>query len=165
MSNPKVRSQHQIVVGPGIDAFHFLDTKGNIIGWIDGTGTLQGNLTTNAGSNTNNIQGQPISPTPPQLNQTLTWNGVAWAPGTTATVKTVNFADAESPAGIIDGQNTSFTLSNAPIPSSSLQLFINGLLTISYVLNGNRITLATPPNPPNPPDDPTGDILEAYYRF
>jgi hypothetical protein len=84
MPNPKVKSQQQIVVGPDADAFHFLDTKGNVIGWIDGTGTLQGNLTTNAGGNTTSLQGNPIAPTIPQINQTLIWDGSKWSPSSIA---------------------------------------------------------------------------------
>jgi hypothetical protein len=80
MSKPKIKAQNQIVVGPDSDAIHFVDTRGNIIAWIDGTGVLQGNLATTTGGNTNNLQGGPVSPIPPAPNQVLSWNGTTWVP-------------------------------------------------------------------------------------
>jgi hypothetical protein len=244
MSRPKVKAQNQIVVGPDSDAIHFVDTRGNIIAWIDGTGVLQGNLATTTGGNTtnlhggpvspippapnqvlswngatwvpvtvsvdtslqgnpispavpqpnqvlgwngsawvpssippppppgptNNLQGIPVSPAPPQLNQALVWDGAAWSPGTIkGGGQTINFSDAETPKGTIDGLNKTFTLSNIPNPSASLLLFSNGVLQQppgDYTLLQNTITFMNPPSPPNAAgSDPTGDLLEAFYRF
>jgi hypothetical protein len=156
MPNPKVKSKNQIVVGPDADAFHFLDTKGNVIGWIDGTGELQGNLTTNAGTNTTSLQGNPIAPTPPQINQALVWNGAAYAPSTVSGVANINFSDNEIPSPDPDGNNTVFTLLHSPKPPSSIQLFINGILQ-SVVPSGNTINLNDAPQ--------IGDVLEAFYRY
>ncbi len=41
---------------------------------------------------------------------------------------TPGFIDNEVPLGTIDGNNTVFSLSNSPNPSTSLMLFINGVL-------------------------------------
>jgi len=38
------------------------------------------------------------------------------------------FQDQDLPAGIADGSNNSFTLSAAPHPASSLDVYRNGLL-------------------------------------
>lgn len=163
MSNPKVKSQNQIVVGPDADAFHFVDTKGNIIGWIDGIGELHGNLTTNAGSTTTSLQGNPVAPIPPAINQALVWNGAAYAPTTISTASpsgnSINFADAEIPMGNIDGVNATFSLLNAPTPSSSLQIVYNSGIQSPdmYMLNGRTFILTFVPQ--------VGDSLVTYYRF
>jgi hypothetical protein len=73
-----------------------------------------------------------------------------------------SFADAEVPAGVINGSNAVFTLASAPSPAGSLELYLNGLLMsqgTDYQLSTNTITffLASVPQ--------TGDILVASYRF
>ena len=73
-----------------------------------------------------------------------------------------NFADAEVPAGAINGVNSQFTLVSAPSPASSLELYRNGLVMrqgADYQITGNAITffLASVPQ--------SGDLLVAYYRF
>jgi len=73
-----------------------------------------------------------------------------------------NFADAEVPAGTINGVNTQFTLASAPSPAGSLELYLNGLVMrqgSDYQITGNAITffLASVPQ--------SGDLLVAYYRF
>jgi hypothetical protein len=71
-----------------------------------------------------------------------------------------SFADAEIPAGAIDGLNLVFTLAFAPSPAASLQLFQNGLLTqaggVDYTLAGLTATFGIAPV--------GGDTLVAYYR-
>ena len=72
------------------------------------------------------------------------------------------FTDAETPAGLINGSNVTFTLADAPNPSTSLALYRNGLLQLpgtDYTLSGNVITFATAATPQ------TGDLLQAYYRL
>ena len=44
MSNPNVQFRYQWTINPGIDVLHILDAEGDIIAWIDSTGTGQGNL-------------------------------------------------------------------------------------------------------------------------
>lgn len=67
----------------------------------------------------------------------------------------------ESPTGLINGINDTFTLANAPSPSTSLMLFINGQLitqTTDYTLASNTITFEASAVPM------TGDILLATYQ-
>ena len=73
-----------------------------------------------------------------------------------------NFADAESPTGLVNGSNAVFTLAAAPSPVASLELSRNGLLQVAgtdYQINGNTVTffLASVPQ--------SGDLLVASYRF
>lgn len=74
-----------------------------------------------------------------------------------------SFADAETPAGAVDGVNTSFQLANSPNPGASLKLFKNGALleqNIDYTLANQTITFASTAITPDP-----GDELIASYRF
>jgi hypothetical protein len=73
-----------------------------------------------------------------------------------------SFSDGEVPAGIVNGSNTVFSLSFAPSPAASLDLFRNGLLMkqgVDYTLSGHTITffLASTPQ--------AGDLLLASYRY
>jgi hypothetical protein len=71
------------------------------------------------------------------------------------------FADAEVPAGTMDGSNATFTLVSAPSPAASLQLFKNGtLLTVTkdYTLSGTTITFFGTAIPQS------GDKVQAFYR-
>jgi hypothetical protein len=73
-----------------------------------------------------------------------------------------SFADAEIPAGAVNGANAVFTLASAPSPAASLELFRNGLLQrqgADYQISGNVVTffLASIPQ--------SGDLLVASYRF
>lgn len=73
----------------------------------------------------------------------------------------VTFVDAETPGGIVDGSNASFTLASSPVPGSSLQLYRNGLLlkaSSDYNLIGSAITFLSGAIPQ------VGDTLLAYYR-
>jgi hypothetical protein len=72
----------------------------------------------------------------------------------------INFVDAETPAGVLDGANTVFTLANIPSPSTSLHLYRNGVRLdtgVDYSLSGSTLTfLSTTPQP--------GDIFFGDYR-
>jgi hypothetical protein len=73
-----------------------------------------------------------------------------------------NFADAEVPAGAVNGVNTVFTLASPPSPAGSLELYRNGLIMrqgSDYQISASTITffLAAVPQ--------TGDLLLAFYRF
>jgi hypothetical protein len=71
-----------------------------------------------------------------------------------------NFADAEVPSGTINGANTAFTLLRAPNPSTSLELFLNGVLQtqgVDYTLSTNTINFTTAPA--------SGGALIAWYRY
>jgi hypothetical protein len=57
------------------------------------------------------------------------------------------FADNETPAGLINGVNTVYTLSHVPNPGNSLMVWINGQYMkqgVDYMLSGNIITFVTP---------------------
>jgi hypothetical protein len=73
-----------------------------------------------------------------------------------------SFADAEVPAGAVNGVNTVFTLVSIPSPAGSLELYRNGLLMrqgADYQISANVVTffLASVPQ--------SGDLLVASYRF
>lgn len=71
------------------------------------------------------------------------------------------FVDGEAPVGVIDGYNNSFNLLATPNPSSSLMLFVNGVLqfpNVAYTIVGNAIVFADAYVPQ------TGYLLRAYYR-
>jgi hypothetical protein len=75
---------------------------------------------------------------------------------------TPSFVDGDSPAGIVDGGNASFTLTSIPNPASSLAVYRNGLLqklTQDYTFTGRTVTfvVAAVPQP--------GDTLLASYRL
>ncbi len=67
------------------------------------------------------------------------------------------WVDNETPAGTIDGINTTFTLAGTPNPTGGLMLFFNGILLYQgtgYTLNGNQITMQSGyiPQVNTPPD-------------
>jgi hypothetical protein len=71
------------------------------------------------------------------------------------------FIDGETPTGIVDGSNTSFTLSAVPNPAASLAVYRNGILmkaTFDYTLTGNSVAFITAAAPQ------PGDTLLASYR-
>lgn len=72
-----------------------------------------------------------------------------------------NFVDADSPAGVVDGSNTTFMLNGLPSPSSSIAFYRNGVLQkagFDYTLSGGAIQFV-PAATPQP-----GDVLLASYR-
>jgi hypothetical protein len=74
-----------------------------------------------------------------------------------------SFVDGDSPAGIVDGSNTSFTLSAVPDPASSLAVYRNGMLqklVQDYTLTGASTIQFVAADAPQP-----GDTLLASYRL
>jgi hypothetical protein len=74
---------------------------------------------------------------------------------------TASFVDGETPAGLVNGINVTYTLSGIPSPVSSLALYRNGLrvkANLDYTIAGNTIIFATAATPQS------GDILLANYR-
>ncbi|HTB12196.1 MAG TPA: hypothetical protein VK752_11520 [Bryobacteraceae bacterium] len=72
------------------------------------------------------------------------------------------FSDGETPAGAINGTNTAFTLAFTPSPTSSVQLYLNGLRQdqgLDYTISGSTISFTTFSAPQ------TGDVLLASYRY
>jgi len=73
-----------------------------------------------------------------------------------------SFMDGDSPAGIVDGSNNRFTLSQTPSPAASLALYRNGIMqkaTQDYTVSGSTVTFVAA-NVPQP-----GDTLLASYRL
>ena len=71
------------------------------------------------------------------------------------------FVDQEVPGGLVDGANTVFTLANAPVPSTSLHLFRNGILQkagFDFTLSGATVTFVSIAVPSQ------GDTILASYR-
>ena len=86
-----------------------------------------------------------------------------FADGTTGTcgAPAAQFFDAETPGGLVDGSNLTFTLANPP-SGQSLQLFRNGLYMKAgsdYTLSGSTITFAGGAQPQ------PQDTLVASYRI
>ncbi len=72
-----------------------------------------------------------------------------------------SFSDAETPGGVVDGANSTFTLAAVPSPAASLLLFRNGMAMnpgSDYAASGSSVTFvaAAIPQP--------GDTLVAWYR-
>ncbi|MFL6451483.1 MAG: hypothetical protein ACJ746_27965 [Bryobacteraceae bacterium] len=81
---------------------------------------------------------------------------------TPASSGTPGFIDNEIPQGTVDGTNALFSLSNFPNPSTSLMLFVNGVLQMSgsdYTLASNKITFSSGSKPH------VGDTVQASYRL
>lgn len=76
---------------------------------------------------------------------------------------TLLFIENETPTGTINGVNAVFTLVFTPNPSSSLELYLNGLHMWAsgndFTLAGATITFVTAQIPQ------TGDVLLASYRY
>jgi hypothetical protein len=73
-----------------------------------------------------------------------------------------SFVDGDSPAGIVDGSNRTFTLSEAPSPSTSLAVYRNGIMQKAgqdFSVSGSTLSFVTA-NTPQP-----GDTLLAAYRI
>lgn len=72
------------------------------------------------------------------------------------------FVDGETPAGVIDGSNATFTLAGTPDPATSLVLYRNGLAQIAgsdYNIQPDGSILFVTAAVPQP-----GDVLLASYR-
>lgn len=72
------------------------------------------------------------------------------------------FVDQETPTGAVNGSNTVFTLAQTPTPTTSLQLYRNGVLQrsgIDYTLSGLTVSFGSQSTPQ------TGDLLTASYRL
>jgi len=80
---------------------------------------------------------------------------------TSAGLPGVGFMDAEVPAGVINGSNGSFTLSQTPNPPASLTVYRNGLrmaIGTDYTVNGTSITFLSASIPQ------AGDLVTCFYR-
>lgn len=76
-----------------------------------------------------------------------------------------NFADNETPSGVVNGSNAVFTLANIPNPSGSLQQFVEPLgqkaslylQGVDYTLVASTVTFGVAPA--------SGSLLRAWYRW
>jgi hypothetical protein len=94
------------------------------------------------------------------LSDCVRVDGTSGACGS-ATAEVPSFIDAEIPSGDVNGSNAVFTLSAAPSPAESLQLYRNGLLLragADYNLAAATITFVTASIPQS------GDLLAASFR-
>ena len=96
------------------------------------------------------------------LSDCLHVDGTSGACGGGGSGSTGTFIDGETPMGTLDGSNTTFTLANTPIPSTSVAIFRNGLLLqqgTDYTLSSTTLTFlaGAVPQP--------GDLLLASYRM
>lgn len=69
-----------------------------------------------------------------------------------------NFFVQEGVAGTVNGSNTAFTISHAPLFSAALLVFQNGLLLrqgTDYTVSGSSITMTAAPS--------LGTILNSFY--
>jgi hypothetical protein len=76
------------------------------------------------------------------------------------TLAGVGFVDAETPSGAINGVNATYTLVQAPNPSTSLDVYRNGMrmdVGVDYTLSGNTIMFGSVV-------PQTGDVLLCSYR-
>jgi hypothetical protein len=78
------------------------------------------------------------------------------------TLTGVGFVDGETPGGSLNGVNTAFTLSQAPVPVGSLTVYRNGLrlrANVDYTASGSTLTFLAGQVPQS------GDILLCSYRI
>jgi len=72
----------------------------------------------------------------------------------------LHIIDDETPTGTVNGSNQAFTLNNAPNPTTSLKVYVNGSrmrVTEDYTFSGTTITFTVAP--------PTGSIILVDYRI
>ena len=71
------------------------------------------------------------------------------------------FADNEIPVGAVNGVNAIFAIDYSPSPTSSLDVFVNGMHMSQggedYTLDGTTITFVNAPA--------TGSIIRVFYRY
>ena len=89
----------------------------------------------------------------------LFFDGTNWWLTTASLGTTINFADAETPSGTINGTNASFTLAHTPNPAASLILVSDGTTLagggVGFTLTTNSLSLVSAP---------VGS-LQAWYRY
>jgi hypothetical protein len=92
---------------------------------------------------------------------TVTWVGTVPTVTLPASVA-INFADQETPGGVVDGTNITFTLAHPPAPAAGLVFCRNGMVQKAgsdYTLTGSTITFINSVVPT------VGDTLLAWYRY
>lgn len=94
---------------------------------------------------------------------------VRWLVGLgSGTIGTQTIVDNEVPAGVIDGANRVFTLTNSPNPPESAKLYKNGQklrLGVGFTLVDNTITYAAGYQPQPASGGSPADTHEVDYRY
>ena len=88
-----------------------------------------------------------------------TANGLEWADVDVDVLEEDDYVANEIPSGVIDSNNTSYTLANTPV-TGSVTVFLNGLYQapgsgLDYTISGSTITFSKAPH--------TGSDLYACY--
>ncbi len=88
------------------------------------------------------------------------YNGSVWVFHGESAPSGATWANNETPSGLVNGVNTSFTLAHTP--AAWIQLYLNGVLLEpgvgnDYTLSGTDITMTFAPQ--------TGDKLRTYYMY
>lgn len=93
--------------------------------------------------------------------QVLTSNGAGAAPTWQSPAASPSFATRETPSGLVNGSNVTYTLANTPTAGSEM-VFLNGILQEpgagnDYTISSGTITYLTAPL--------TGDRIRVSYRY
>jgi hypothetical protein len=93
---------------------------------------------------------------------TLGTTAITWfqIPTTASGLTSSNFVDKETPTGLVNGSNTTYTLANTPVAGSE-HVYLNGLLQESgsgndYTISGATITMLSTPL--------SGEKIRVSYR-
>jgi|ERR1017187_1346461 hypothetical protein len=137
-----------------ISGLHFLNAAS--VGVLNGVASVQFPLPTTSapiGGVTKLVEGTGITLSPTGGTGVVTVN---------STASPVNFSDVETPSGLLNSSNVTYTLTNAPNPPASLNLFLNGIWQLEgagndYALSGNTITMGVAP--------PSTYVMRASYRY
>lgn len=136
----------------------------------DGSTPLTGNITLKGGSNVSLTQtGQQITIASSDTDTGITQltGDVTAGPGSGSKAATVvwsvvspaHFVSKETPSGLINSSNVTYTLAFTPIAGTE-HIFLNGLLQTAggadYSISGTTITFTVAPT--------TGDVLLASYQ-
>lgn len=121
----------------------------------DGTGT-NGDFYRVSVSGTQNLGSGNISFF---ANNLVIYNGSIWEQVGSSSASST--AAREAPSGVINGSNTVFTISNAPI-ANTLAVYLNGVLqneigSDDYAFSGTTITFTTAPT--------SGEIILTTYYY
>ena len=108
----------------------------------------------------NIIDGDTVDVSGRDTGDVLTWNGAMWVPAPSSG-GVGSLSINETPSGVIDGSNVTFTLAHTPV-GGQIMLYLNGqYMTVGvgedYTISGNTITMAAPLVP--------GDRIRTNYPY
>ena len=138
---------------------NFSVLSGSFVTTRDNVSAMSGTLST-LNSNFNTLSGSVVT-----INNNL--NALTDVVSTLQNASGLNAALTmnETPSGTINGANKIFSLVNAPFPTSSLMLFLNGQLLTpgensDFTLSSSTITLSSTTNAPK-----VDDVLSSMYSY